>query len=117
MCVHVQSKHRDKMIVWKIAFAIDSVSFFLRVPFSELGRKIPFWVFIFRTVFFDQVFFYRYRFCFSIPATGLDVMCICSVEKGKPVLRKKVMSVVVICPGSLGTGRRTSSSTSRTTPE
>ena len=27
----------------------------------------------------------------------LDVMCVCSVKKGKPVLRKKVMSVVVIC--------------------
>ena len=24
-------------------------------------------------------------------------MCVCSVKKGKPVLRKKVMSVVVIC--------------------
>ena len=33
----------------------------------------------------------------KIPATGLDVMCMCSVKKGKLVLRKKVMSLVVIC--------------------
>ena len=33
----------------------------------------------------------------QIPATGSDVMCVCCVKKGRPVLRKKVMSVVVIC--------------------
>ena len=31
----------------------------------------------------------------KIPATGQDVMCMCSVKKGKPVLRKKVMSAVI----------------------
>ena len=38
----------------------------------------------------------------------VDVMCVCSVKKGKPVRSVK---------GSLGTGRRASSPTSRTTPE
>ena len=33
----------------------------------------------------------------KIPATGFDVMCLCFVKKGKLVLRKKVMSVVVLC--------------------
>ena len=33
----------------------------------------------------------------KIPATGFDVMCMCSMKKSKPVLRKKVMSAVVIC--------------------
>ena len=33
----------------------------------------------------------------KITVTRFDVMCVCSVKKGKPVLRKKVMSVVVIC--------------------
>ena len=33
----------------------------------------------------------------KITATGLDVLCMCSVMKGKLALRKKVMSVVVIC--------------------
>ena len=33
----------------------------------------------------------------KITVTGLDVMCMCFAKKGKPVLRKKVMSVVVIC--------------------
>ena len=33
----------------------------------------------------------------KITVTRLDVMCVCFVKKGKPVLRKKVMSVVVIC--------------------
>ena len=33
----------------------------------------------------------------KITATRIDVMCMCFVKTGKPVLRKKVMSVVVIC--------------------
>ena len=33
----------------------------------------------------------------KIPATGSDVMCMCFVKKGNRVLRKKVMSVAVIC--------------------
>ena len=33
----------------------------------------------------------------KITVTRLDVMCMCFVKKGKLVLRKKVMSVVVIC--------------------
>ena len=33
----------------------------------------------------------------KIPETGLDVMYLCFVKKGKLVLRKKVMSAVVIC--------------------
>ena len=33
----------------------------------------------------------------KITVTRIDVMCVCSVKKGKPMLRKKVMSVVVIC--------------------
>ena len=33
----------------------------------------------------------------KITVTKLDVMCLCFVKKGNPVLRKKVMSVVVIC--------------------
>ena len=33
----------------------------------------------------------------KITATRLDVMFMCFVNKGRPVLRKKVMSVVVIC--------------------
>ena len=33
----------------------------------------------------------------KIPETGFDVMCMCFVKKGNPVLRKNVMSVVVIC--------------------
>ena len=33
----------------------------------------------------------------QITVTRLDVMCVCFMKKGKPVLRKKVMSVVVIC--------------------
>ena len=33
----------------------------------------------------------------KITVTRLDVMCVCFVNKGNPVLRKKVMSVVVIC--------------------
>ena len=33
----------------------------------------------------------------KITATRVDVMCKCFVKKGKPVLRKKVMFVVVIC--------------------
>ena len=33
----------------------------------------------------------------KITVTRLDVMCMCFVKKGNPVLRKKVMSVVVIC--------------------
>ena len=33
----------------------------------------------------------------KITVTRFDVMCLCFVKKGKPVLRKKVMSVVVIC--------------------
>ena len=34
--------------------------------------------------------------------TGFDVMCMCFVKKGNPVLRKKVMSVVVICQRKSG---------------
>ena len=33
----------------------------------------------------------------KITVTRIDVMCLCFVNKGNPVLRKKVMSVVVIC--------------------
>ena len=33
----------------------------------------------------------------KITVTRFDVMCLCFVKKGNPVLRKKVMSVVVIC--------------------
>ena len=33
----------------------------------------------------------------KITVTRLDVMCMCSVKKGKLVPRKKVMSTVVIC--------------------
>ena len=33
----------------------------------------------------------------KIPETGFDVMCMCFVKKGNLVLRKKAMSVVVIC--------------------
>ena len=33
----------------------------------------------------------------KITVSRVDVMCVCSVKKGKPVLRMKVMSVVVIC--------------------
>ena len=33
----------------------------------------------------------------KVPETGFDVMCMCSVKKGKPVLKKKVMFMVVIC--------------------
>ena len=34
----------------------------------------------------------------KITVTRFDVMCLCFVKKGNHVLRKKVMSVVVICP-------------------
>ena len=33
----------------------------------------------------------------KITVTRLDVRCMCFVKKGNPVLRKKEMSVVVIC--------------------
>ena len=33
----------------------------------------------------------------KITVPRLDVVCMCFVKKGNPVLRKKVMSVVVIC--------------------
>ena len=33
----------------------------------------------------------------KINVTTFDVMCMFFVKKGKPVLRKKVMSVVMIC--------------------
>ena len=33
----------------------------------------------------------------KITVTRFDVVCMCFVKKGKPVLRKKVVSVVVIC--------------------
>ena len=33
----------------------------------------------------------------KVTVTRFDVMCLCFVKKVEPVLRKKVMSVVVIC--------------------
>ena len=41
----------------------------------------------------------------KITVTRVDVMCVCSVKKGKDVLRKKVTSVVVICERKSGHGK------------
>ena len=53
----------------------------------------------------------------KITLTRLDVMCVCFVKKGNPVLRNKVMSVVVICQKKSRHRKEISSSTSRTTPD